>query len=62
MEMKQRCWGVVMLELTDKAKDELHRDLYLINSEIAKKQLVRDILGKLKTKRKEVRDVSETND
>ena len=51
-----------MLELTDKAKDELHRDLYLVNSEIAKKQLVRDILVKLKTKRKEVRDVSETND
>ena len=51
-----------MLELTDKAKDELHRDLYLVNSEIDKKQLVRDILVKLKTKRKEVRDVSETND
>ena len=51
-----------MLELTDKDKEELHRDLYMIKSEIAKKQLVRDILGKLKTKRKEVRDVSETND
>lgn len=51
-----------MLELTDKAKDQLHRDLYLVNSEIAKKQLAKDIMDKLKTKRKEVRNVSEAND
>jgi hypothetical protein len=62
MEMNPKCQGGLMLELTDKAKDQLHRDLYLVNSEIAKKQLARDIMEKLKAKRKEVRNVSEKDD
>lgn len=62
MEMNPKCQGDLMLELTDKAKDQLHRDLYLVNSEIAKKQLARDIMEKLKAKRKEVRNVSEKDD
>lgn len=41
-----------MLELTDKAKDELHRELYLVNCKTAQIQLAHDIMRKLKYKRK----------
>ena len=37
-----------MLNLTEKALDALHRDMYLINSENARKQLAKDIKEKLK--------------
>lgn len=50
-----------MLELTDKAKDELHRELYLVNCKTAQIQLAHDIMRKLKYKRKGEKNVSQKN-
>ena len=42
-----------MFKLTDKVKDDLNRELYLINCATARKQLAKDIMERLKYKRKE---------
>lgn len=44
-----------MLNLTDKAKDQLYRDMFLINSDNARMLLAREIMSKLNQRRKEER-------
>lgn len=45
-----------MYKLTDKAKEDLIKDLYLINCATARNVLAKDIMQRLKHKRWEVRN------